>query len=92
MRVGGPAERVLTAHTKDELVQHALELWGSADPWLLLGGGSNTVVCDEGYPGTVLLVTHDEDLIDEVATRIWRVEHGRIEDFQGGYAELSARS
>ncbi|MCA0346946.1 MAG: UDP-N-acetylmuramate dehydrogenase [Actinobacteria bacterium] len=56
MRVGGPAERVLTAHTKDELVQHALELWGSADPWLLLGGGSNTVVCDEGYPGTVLLV------------------------------------
>ena len=46
----------------------------------------------QNYPGTVLLVTHDEDLIDEVATRIWRVEHGRIEDFQGGYAELSARS
>jgi ATPase subunit of ABC transporter with duplicated ATPase domains len=23
------------------------------------------------YPGTVLLVTHDHDLIDEVATRIW---------------------
>ncbi len=26
------------------------------------------------YQGTVLLVTHDEDLIDEVATRIWHFE------------------
>src|SRR5579863_10540433 len=26
------------------------------------------------YPGTVLFVTHDHDLIDEVATRIWRSE------------------
>src|SRR5439155_13906900 len=24
------------------------------------------------YPGTVLLVTHDYDVIDEVATRIWQ--------------------
>jgi UDP-N-acetylmuramate dehydrogenase len=56
MRVGGPAERVITATTKDELVQHSLELWGSGEPWLLLGAGSNTVVCDEGYPGVVLLV------------------------------------
>lgn len=56
MRVGGPAERTLIAHNKDELVQHALELWGSGEPWLLLGGGSNTIVCDEGFPGAVLLV------------------------------------
>jgi len=26
------------------------------------------------YPGTVLLVTHDYDVIDEVATRIWHIE------------------
>jgi ATPase subunit of ABC transporter with duplicated ATPase domains len=39
------------------------------------------------YPGTVLLVTHDEDLIDEVATRIWHFADGRIEDFKGPYAE-----
>ena len=39
------------------------------------------------YEGTVLLVTHDHDLIDEVATRIWHFEHGRIEDFQGPYSE-----
>jgi ATPase subunit of ABC transporter with duplicated ATPase domains len=39
------------------------------------------------YEGTVLLVTHDHDLIDEVATRLWRFDHGKIEDFQGNYAE-----
>jgi ATPase subunit of ABC transporter with duplicated ATPase domains len=39
------------------------------------------------YEGTVLLVTHDHDLIDEVATRLWRFDHGKIEDFQGTYAE-----
>lgn len=56
MRVGGPAARVLVASSRDELVSLACELWDSGDDWLLLGGGSNTVVCDEGYPGAVLLV------------------------------------
>jgi ATPase subunit of ABC transporter with duplicated ATPase domains len=43
------------------------------------------------YEGTVLLVTHDLDLIEEVATRIWHFEGGpgdfRINDFKGPYAE-----
>jgi ATPase subunit of ABC transporter with duplicated ATPase domains len=39
------------------------------------------------YPGTVLLVTHDHDLIDEVATRIWHFEDHKIEDFKGTYDE-----
>lgn len=56
MRVGGPAERVLIARTAAELETLARELWESGEPWLLLGGGSNTVVCDAGFPGTVLLV------------------------------------
>lgn len=42
------------------------------------------------YEGTVLLVTHDHDLIDEVATRIWHFDHGKIEDFKGPYAEYVA--
>jgi ATPase subunit of ABC transporter with duplicated ATPase domains len=37
------------------------------------------------YQGTVLLVTHDHDLIDEVATRIWHFDHEKIEDFKGTY-------
>jgi ATPase subunit of ABC transporter with duplicated ATPase domains len=42
------------------------------------------------YSGTVLLVTHDHDLIDEVATRIWYFENGHVEDFQGPYADFLA--
>ena len=39
------------------------------------------------FDGTVLLVTHDEDVLDEVATRIWHLKGGKIEDFKGPYAE-----
>ena len=42
------------------------------------------------YQGTVILVTHDHDLIDEVATRIWHFEGGRIDDFKGAYEEYAA--
>ena len=67
MRVGGPAERVLIARSSAELVEHALELWGEGEPWLLLGGGSNTIVCDEGFPGAVLLARNAgvDRVIDE---------------------------
>jgi ATPase subunit of ABC transporter with duplicated ATPase domains len=41
------------------------------------------------YQGTVLLVTHDHDLIDEVATRIWHFENDhQITDFKGAYEEF----
>jgi ATPase subunit of ABC transporter with duplicated ATPase domains len=39
------------------------------------------------YDGTVLLVSHDHDLVEEVATRIWHFDHGEIEDFKGPYAD-----
>jgi len=40
------------------------------------------------YEGTLLLVTHDEDVLDEVATRIWNFKDGKIEDFRGTYEEF----
>jgi len=43
------------------------------------------------YEGTVLLVTHDHDLIDEVATRLWHFHEKEIEDFQGPYAEWKGK-
>jgi ATPase subunit of ABC transporter with duplicated ATPase domains len=42
------------------------------------------------FEGTVLLVTHDEDLVSEVATRIWQFGSGGIEDFLGTYEEYTA--
>src|SRR5579862_7754863 len=44
------------------------------------------------YPGTVLLVTHDQDVVDEVATRIWRFEKDQIEDFKGPYSEFMTKA
>jgi ATPase subunit of ABC transporter with duplicated ATPase domains len=44
------------------------------------------------YDGTVLLVTHDHDVIDEVATRIWNFRGGKIDDFKGNYEEFAQYS
>jgi len=40
------------------------------------------------FDGTVLLVTHDHDVIDEVATRLWHFDHSHIEDFKGPYEDF----
>jgi ATPase subunit of ABC transporter with duplicated ATPase domains len=45
------------------------------------------------YQGTVILATHDHDLIDEVATRIWHFESDhQISDFKGTYEEYQSVS
>src|SRR4051794_2701357 len=44
------------------------------------------------YEGTVFLVTHDQDLIEEVGTRVWHFDGHRIEDFKGPYEEFEAKS
>ena len=41
------------------------------------------------FEGTVLLVTHDQDLLEEVGTRVWHFENGRIVDFKGTYEEFA---
>jgi len=41
------------------------------------------------YEGTVLLVTHDQDLLEEVGTRVWQFEHGGIVDVKGSYEEYA---
>ena len=42
------------------------------------------------FEGTVLLVTHDQDLMEEVGTRVWSFEHGAITDFKGTFEEFEA--
>ncbi|MBY0176936.1 UDP-N-acetylmuramate dehydrogenase [Curtobacterium herbarum] len=56
LRVGGPAGRLLVADTTDELVAHVVDAWADEDDWLVLGGGSNLLVADQGFPGTVVVV------------------------------------
>jgi ATPase subunit of ABC transporter with duplicated ATPase domains len=42
------------------------------------------------FEGTVLLVTHDQDLLEEVGTRVWHFDGGTITDFKGNYEEFAA--
>src|SRR5690554_4407119 len=56
LRVGGPATRLVQAQTRDELLQATLDAWRTEEPWLVLGGGSNVVISDEGFDGTVVRV------------------------------------
>ncbi|WP_460778368.1 UDP-N-acetylmuramate dehydrogenase [Nocardiopsis nanhaiensis] len=54
--LGGPAKAFRTASSTDELVALVNEADRSGERVLVLGGGSNLVVADDGFPGTVVLV------------------------------------
>jgi len=56
LRVGGPAREVVIAEDEATLLDAVRRADGSGTPALLVGGGSNLVVPDTGYPGTVVLV------------------------------------
>ena len=46
----------------------------------------------DGYPGTVLLVSHDRDFLDRVATSIVAAEGGaRWTEYAGGYSDMLAQ-
>jgi UDP-N-acetylmuramate dehydrogenase len=56
LRVGGPAAEVVVAEDEATLVAAVREADASGVPALVLAGGSNVVVSDDGYPGRVVLV------------------------------------
>jgi UDP-N-acetylmuramate dehydrogenase len=47
IQIGGTPAEIFLAKTRDDLIEHTLELWRSGDDWLVLGGGSNMVVADD---------------------------------------------
>lgn len=53
--VGGPARLALRPETRDELVEAYLWMRKQGAPTLVLGGGSNALIRDGGFPGIVLL-------------------------------------
>ncbi len=56
MGVGGPAQRLVIVETTDELVDAVREVDDADEPLLVIGGGSNLVISDDGFAGTVVLV------------------------------------
>lgn len=55
-RVGGPAGEYVDARTTEDLVEAVLSADRDGVPVLVLGGGSNVVVGDDGFPGRVVAV------------------------------------
>jgi UDP-N-acetylmuramate dehydrogenase len=53
LRLGGPAQAVVEASGEEELLA---AVRGAGGPVLLVAGGSNLVVADDGFPGTVVRV------------------------------------
>jgi UDP-N-acetylmuramate dehydrogenase len=56
LRLGGPARRFVRATTERALVDAVRAADAAGEPLLVLGGGSNVVVADDGFPGTVVHV------------------------------------
>jgi UDP-N-acetylmuramate dehydrogenase len=56
LRVGGPAGRMVVAHSEDEVVALVGELDAAGEPVLVLGGGSNVLIGDGGFNGTVVRI------------------------------------
>ncbi|WGH93090.1 UDP-N-acetylmuramate dehydrogenase [Auritidibacter ignavus] len=55
-RVGGPAQSLIRAETEDQLIQAVTAADAAHQPLLVLGGGSNLLVADRGFPGTVVQI------------------------------------
>ena len=56
LRLGGPAGHFVEAATEAELVDAVRRADEADEALLLVAGGSNLVVADEGFPGTVLKI------------------------------------
>lgn len=63
LRVGGPAKNFVEAHNEDEIIA-ALVAAGDS-PVLILGGGTNVLISDAGFAGTVIHITNSA-LVAEV--------------------------
>ena len=52
LRVGGAATRIV--EVTENVVYTIRDVWATDEPWLVLGGGSNVLIADDGFDGTVL--------------------------------------
>ena len=76
-RLGGPARRFVEATPEQQLIDTVADCDSRGEPVLVLGGGSNVLIADEGFDGTVV----------KVATRGVRAEAA---DCSGAQLEVAA--
>ena len=88
LRVGGLAREMITIDTEAELVETVRTLDAGGEPLLILGGGSNLLIGDAGFDGTVIKIATrgvDEDTT-ACSGAVVRVSAGEPWDPLVGYA------
>jgi UDP-N-acetylmuramate dehydrogenase len=95
LRIGGSADKFIEVSTEDELITAVRDADAAAEPVLLLSGGSNVVIGDDGFRGTVVKVATsgirvDADMCSGAMVRIaagedWDgvVQHAIAEEWSG---------
>jgi UDP-N-acetylmuramate dehydrogenase len=58
LRVGGPAKNIVNVATEAEIIA-AIEAAGDS-PVLVIGGGSNVLISDSGFEGTVIRIANNQ--------------------------------
>lgn len=74
VRLGGPAGRLVVATMEEDLIEAVRSVRG---PMLVLAGGSNVVIGDDGFPGTVILV-RTEGIVESVPPEATTVAQGVV--------------
>ena len=100
LKVGGPAQKIVHAHTEDELVNFVKAADNSGEKILILGGGSNLLISDEGFAGTVIRVESKGNALEFDACSGGMIEVSAGEDWDEfvaitiakGFADLESLS
>ena len=98
LRLGGPARRLVVAESDEEIVETVRDADTRGEPLLVLGGGSNLVVGDAGFDGTVLQLATRGLAVAPLAEHALQVEAGVDWDHvvaltvDEGYAGIEALS
>jgi len=67
LRIGGPARHLVVARTEEDLVETVRRADADSTPVLIVSGGSNMLVADEGFPGTAVVVA-TQGITESVST------------------------
>ena len=67
-RVGGPADALVEVESAEDLAKVARSLWKLAEPFMILGGGTNVLVSDAGVRSLVVLNHARQVRFDEQVT------------------------
>jgi UDP-N-acetylmuramate dehydrogenase len=70
LRLGGPAQRFVEAETPEAVTEVVRAADSAGEPLLVLGGGSNLVVADDGFDGTVAWIATRGFRLDGATLRV----------------------